>query len=312
MESPRIVITGASSFTALWIAEALKRAGFSVDGLCSRYEEHYADLQLARINRFRTFGTVHFGLNAGSDEVIHWVRKNKPTVWIHHHHFMQNFRSKEYNIRRAYSECVEPIPELVAELVDVKCRGIIFSGTSIEPGELKIENTSPTPYAQSKKQVWDALLSSVSEMDILLSKVVIPNPIGPLENGDRLIPRMIFKSFVKEKLDLISGNGLENISVFRLAEEYVRAVKSLLLNKSEYIRPEVEKFEIETWVKLVNDDLLVSELHIPKCLLNRPNSDGIKKNASVQFNSDFWKKYAEELKISNYISTYKLERITNE
>ena len=74
------------------------------------------------------------------------------------------------------------------------CKRFIHTGTIFEPDE-GTSNAGMSPsseavslYGTSKSMVWSALRFFAAELGLPITKIVIPNPIGPLENSDRLAP----------------------------------------------------------------------------------------------------------------------------
>jgi len=65
-----VLLTGASSFTGLWIAEALARAGFQVTAPLRRARADYDDLRLERVERLTQSADVVFETPFGSSALM--------------------------------------------------------------------------------------------------------------------------------------------------------------------------------------------------------------------------------------------------
>ena len=196
-----------------------------------------------------------------------WIREHRPAIWIHHHHFMENFRSPQYDVEKARAVGLTPLPEIVSSLKNSGCRGVIFSGSYFEPGEGGQSLDAPvTPYSQSKRWVWEKLTELCQPQSLPLSKVVIPNPIGPFENDDRLIPIMIRNARTRETLTLSSPEALgDNLSVFDLADQYVRVAKEMLEGKGAIVRPSGWVATTRDFVAGINEALVEKELGLTAC-----------------------------------------------
>ncbi len=295
----KIGLSGASSFTGVWIAEALKKSGHKVYAPLSRLRQDYRGLQLKRLIELENHASVRFGLPLSSRELLQWIKEEKPEVWVHHNHYMENFRSHSYDLELARRLCLDPLEDLVSVLKKSGCQAIAYSGTAIEPSEVDYKSTTPLPYAVSKQEVWDRLLELSSKSGIALAKIVIPNPVGPLENEDRLIPQMIVKS--KEGIPLKANPNAEmkSISVFELADCYCEAIRSISSNKTLILRPLSIRHELEPWVKLVNEELLVKRLGLRPCAFDwtsKLNQKSAFHPNFEQFNDAFWDRYAQETK----------------
>jgi UDP-glucose 4-epimerase len=310
MNSLRVAISGASSFSAVWIAEALKVNGFTVAGLCSSSMSVYAGIQKKRLDRFRDFGSLHYGLSTGSPELMEWIREYRPNIWFHHFHFMENFRSENYDYERAVRDCVLPVGQLLEVLQEIGCRAVVYSGTSVEPKESGVAFHDATPYARSKERVWEELEKHCAGSSVVLSKVVVPNPIGPLENRDRLIPQMISNALNGKILSVIPDNRMKNVSVFELAEKYQEAARLAAEGTARVFRPTSESFRVDEWTAIVNTDLIVGQLKLPPCK-TEPALNSILRRPSSQFTPTFWKKYSDELNRSEYRVFYGSEDVTN-
>jgi len=79
-----VLLTGASSFTGLWIAEALAEAGFSVVAPLRRARSDYDGERLARIERLQGSCEVVFSAPFASPAFMDIVRTKKPAALAHH------------------------------------------------------------------------------------------------------------------------------------------------------------------------------------------------------------------------------------
>ena len=291
-----VALTGASSFTGAWIGHALFKHGFDLKPLYSNPITHYAGLKKVRVDLLREcHDQDSFDKKAETGNVVRWIEKHKPDVWIHHHHHMTDFRLSSYDMRRATEVCVEPLPLLVEALKATGCKGIVASGSYFEQGE-RGSQSSPTNYAISKSLVWQKLLELSHKNDLTLAKIVIPNPIGPLENLDRLIPSLIRASKQHRSFHLPRPQDTSvNISVGQLAAFYVETVKGLMSESTPsraVFRPEGLS---QTTLQLSREVCvqLISRLGLEPCQLRGAFEESSETKVNCYFNSVFWDWYSE-------------------
>ncbi len=267
--APAVAITGASSFTALWIARALHADGWKVHALCHRAAAEHSGLHALRLRLLRECSEVHFGLSAENGDLARWVLRERPLLWIHHHHWMEAFRSPAYDVARARAVGLVPLPDLVAALARQQAAGILYSGSFFEPGEGDNSAAAPaTPYARSKREVWDALTRHAGDAGLPLSKVVIPNPVGPLENDDRLVPSLIRSSLNRAPFVLGAPDAISDyLPVSVLARIYVAVARDLLAGRSQIRRPSGQVATTGEWGRSVCRELIGDALGLEPCPL---------------------------------------------
>lgn len=266
MPSPRsVAVSAASSFTGLWIARAFHDAGWRVHALLTRPAADYTGLTAKRVGRLPASETVG---TAESSAVAAWIRANRPTIWVHHHHFMEAFRAPNYDVARADAVGLAPLPGLLDALRESGCAGIVHSGTFFEPGEagnIPDDKRRATPYGESKSRVWEALAKGAPARGLRLARMVIPNPIGPLENADRLIPVMIAKARAGEPLEIRRPDAVSDyLPADTLGRRYVAAAGRLLAGETGFAsRPSGMVADVPTFVDTVQRELIVKRLGIP-------------------------------------------------
>jgi nucleoside-diphosphate-sugar epimerase len=295
-----VAISGATSFTGLWIAREFANQGWQVHAQCSQLLENYTGLRRLRAELLRDIASVQW--NRKVEDFPTWIREVKPKIWVHHHHFMKDFRSQKYDSAQAIEVGLKPLPAIVDALAESGCQGIIYSGSFFEPGEGGVSRTSvPTPYAESKKAVWEELQKLAGEKRIPVSKMVIPNPIGPFENEDRLIPQMIEKSKQGQPFRLGAPASVsDQLPITYLAQDYVRLAEGLIQGKSQMARPSGWVCSVEELVHTVNQELIVKRLGLPPCSIETAEKPGIptsfinsqNEREGIQW-SEVWDHYAE-------------------
>lgn len=252
-----VAVTGASSLTGMHIAAAFHAAGWRVYPLLTRAARAYAGLPAMRVARLPapiSAGTAESGALAA------WAREARPEIWVHHHHWMVAYRSPEYDAARADTVGLAPLEGLIDALAASGCRGILHSGTMFEPGEGGHGRTSP--YGESKARAWTALRASAMRRGLAVGKVVIPNPIGPLENADRLIPVLLARAQAGEPI-VLSEPGLlsDHLPADVLGRRYVALAERLLAGATDVVaRPSGRRARMRDWVEEVQRELIVRRL----------------------------------------------------
>lgn len=299
-----VAVTGASSFTGLWIARAFHDAGWHVHALLTRPRAAYDGLTAARVARLPATDTVG---TAESGALAQWVRAHRPHIWVHHHHHMTAFRAPDYDVARADAVGLAPLPGLLDALAESACTGIIHSGTFFEPGEggnRPDGQRRATPYGESKRRVWRALAEGAAQRNLPLAKLVIPNPIGPLENADRLIPTLIAKARAGQALEIRRPEAVSDyLPADVLGRRYVAAAEQLVAGARELVlRPSGLIADVPRFVAEVQQELLARRLGLaplPPRLVPTPD-DG---SSFVSFRNTepetvdwpaFWDRYARE------------------
>jgi UDP-glucose 4-epimerase len=200
---------------------------------------------------------------AESGALAAWVRQRRPDLWVHHHHWMEAFRSADYDVVHADAVGLAPLDDLVAALAEVGCRGILHSGTYFEPGEGGGTGRS-TPYGESKARVWAALCAAAQHRGVPVAKVVIPDPIGPLENEDRLIPTLIARARAGASIELRAQDAIaDHLPADALARCYVALAARLLSGESGVVvRPSGRVARLFDWFDELNRELVSKRLRL--------------------------------------------------
>ena len=302
----QIAISGVSSFTALWIANALADyretalSPFLVQGLMTKQLSQYQGLKARRLRRLDARVTVHDNIQSQDGTMARWIRTHRPAIWIHHHHHMQNYRLPSYDLVEARAIGINPLGEIIEALKTSGCRGVIYSGSHFEPEE-RGQGKSPTSYAESKTEAWNCLKSHCIGQNLPLTKIVIPNPVGPFENADRMIPRLLSCAETGVSFNLNNGNSVsEFISVKDLADLYVSTALAMLSPKysevappTNILRPLGHQISNREMVALVVSELIENrmKLDVPPLVQEGKVLDHLKalKNASKMDLKNKWK-----------------------
>jgi UDP-glucose 4-epimerase len=227
----RVAITGVSSYSGACIARAFAQAGYRTTGILSASRTSYGGRKRLRLESLEEFGvTLAAELPAQGGKMSAWLRRQKFELWVHHHHPMEQFRSQDYDVAAASKVALDPLLDLASAWTDAHVSAVLYSGTYFEPGEGgQSAQASGTPYARLKAQVAERLFELAEERGISRGKIVIPSPIGALENEDRLTPQLLLAALRGEPFLIRSPNSVfDNIPGEALATVYVEAAAKLL------------------------------------------------------------------------------------
>jgi nucleoside-diphosphate-sugar epimerase len=179
----RVLLTGASSFSGLWIAEALAAGGHSVVAVARG--GGYADpLRAARMERVGRVAEVVLDAPFGSDAFLAVLDHRGPfDVLALHGAEVGDYKSPSYDLEAAVAANTFNTPAVLAAAKGVGASRVVLTGSVFEPGEGK--GTEPlvsfSPYGTSKARTEEVLRPQVEAAGLDYAKFVIPNPFGPWE-----------------------------------------------------------------------------------------------------------------------------------
>jgi nucleoside-diphosphate-sugar epimerase len=215
---------------------------------------------------------------------------------------MREFRSRQYDVGEAERTSIVPLQGIVDALANSSCQGVVYSGSYFEPGEGGPgAGADALPYARCKAKAWQELKKICDSRAIPASKIVIPNPIGPLENEDRLIPGLIQKARASESMRLMSPRSVsDNLPVRDLARKYVQVAEKLIAGGTGVFRPSGWVCDTQSFVETVSRELLTKRLRIPPIKIEcatEANPKMLKNSEPEKIDLDqLWDEYAEWVK----------------
>lgn len=178
-----VLLTGASSFTGVWIAEALARAGFDVVTPLFRDREAYAGVRLERVRRLERCARVTFGRGFGSDAFLNDMRsRERIDVLAHHAAHISGYRDAGFDPVDALARNTAGVAGVLSALRDRGGQLVILTGSVFEAGEGGGADTpAVTPYGLSKTLTRVAFEYWTSAANLRFGRFVIPSPYGPFE-----------------------------------------------------------------------------------------------------------------------------------
>jgi nucleoside-diphosphate-sugar epimerase len=181
----RILLTGASSFTGLWIAEALAAAGHEVVAPLTRDEDAYPGLRGERVARLARSAERVFAAPLDSDRFRDLARAGRFDVFAHHAADIPGYRSPDYDAVAGAARNLAGAEAAVRAASAGGCRALISTATVFEPGEGGEGPHAPavSPYGISKGLTGQALAGFAAQASLAFGRFVIANPFGVLEEG---------------------------------------------------------------------------------------------------------------------------------
>ena len=182
----RVLLTGASSFSGMWIAEALAAAGHEV--VAVQRGGAYADpLRQARMDRVAKAARIVTDAPFGSDAFLAALKDRFDVIGLHGAE-VGDYKSPDYDMPAAVASNTLNAEAVFAAAGDAR---IVLTGTVFEPGEGR--GTQPlisfSPYGTAKALTGQRMQVTAEAAGLAVSKFVIPNPFGPWE--ERKFQRLV-------------------------------------------------------------------------------------------------------------------------
>jgi len=192
-----VLLTGASSFTGMWIAEALAAAGFEVLAPLLRERGDYDPERAARIARVERVADVAFAHPFGSAAFLDLVRSRPDIAALAHHAAdVTGYRDPNFDSTAAFGRNLQGAPDALRLLAAQGCRVLLATGTVFEAGEGgdPAEPLAVTPYGLAKTLTNLALQHHAAWAGLRFGRFVIPSPYGAFEQ-QRSFPAYLFRSW---------------------------------------------------------------------------------------------------------------------
>lgn len=182
----RVLVTGASSFSGLWLVRALVTAGAAVTAVARGHPRHYEPLRRLRIERVARLATTRFGAAFGSAAFLELIELAEPfDVLCLHHAEVGDFRRPDYDAlaaARANTAGIEPVLERLRRrgLMRVVLTGSIFEADEGD-GDRPLEAIGA--YGLAKTLTAHVVRQATAAAGVELLKVTLPSPFGAFQAG---------------------------------------------------------------------------------------------------------------------------------
>jgi nucleoside-diphosphate-sugar epimerase len=228
----RVLLTGASSFTGMWIAEALAGAGFEVLAPLLRARADYDPERAARIASVEQVAEVAYAHPFGSQAFLDLVGGRPDIVALAHHAAdVTGYRDPGFDATAAFGRNLHGGPETLRRLAGQGCRAVLVTGTVFEAGEGgdPAEPLAVTPYGLSKTLTNVAFQHHAAWTGLRFGRFVIPSPYGAFEQ-QRSFPAYLFRSWLAGETPVVRTPLYlrDHLPAPRLAAAYAAHLARLL------------------------------------------------------------------------------------
>lgn len=230
----RILLTGGSSFTGVWIAEALAAAGFDVAAPLFRERADYSDVRLDRVKRLERCARVTFGRPFGSEALLGDIHEIRPDALAHHAAHITGYRDPGFDPVDALARNTAGASAVLAALRKSGGRLVVLTGSVFEAGEGGgDEPGAVTPYGLSKTLTSAAFDYWTRSADVDFGRFVIPSPYGVLE--ERRFGWYLFRSWFADEAPTVRTPRYvrDHLAAPRLARAYAEYVADRLGAKAQ-------------------------------------------------------------------------------
>jgi len=191
-----VLLTGASSFTGMWIAEALAQAGFQVVAPLLRPQADYDAERAARIARVAAVAEVVWDCPFGSPRFRELIEARAPAALAHHAADVTGYRDPSFDAVAAFERNMAGALAVLRLFAERGGRALVVTGTVFEAGEGgdPAQPLAVTPYGLSKTLTNQALRHFAHWAGLSFGRFVIPSPYGAWEQ-QRAFPAYLFRSW---------------------------------------------------------------------------------------------------------------------
>ena len=190
-----VLLTGATSFTGLWIAQALAAAGFEITAAIQRPRAAYDPERLARIARLEAVCEPVFDCPFASPRFHDLIRARRPRALAHHAADVTGYREPGFDALAAFRRNTDGALEVLRALAEAGAAAVLVTGTVFEAGEGggAEEPLAVTPYGLSKTLSNQAFAHFADWTGLGFGRFVIPSPYGAYEQ--KRFPWHLFRSW---------------------------------------------------------------------------------------------------------------------
>lgn len=229
----KVLLTGGSSFSGLWIATALVEAGHEVIAPLLRPRDAYEGLRGRRVEALARVARVEPGMAFGDEKFQSLVSREPFDVLCHHGARVDGYRELTFDVAGALADNTRNIAAVMAALAERGLRAVIGTGSVFESdegaGEMPREAFSP--YGLSKRLTHEVVRFWARHFGVRFGKFVIANPFGPFEE-----PRFcayLMKTWAAGKVAGVNTPAYlrDNIHVGLLARAYAGYLEDIVAGR---------------------------------------------------------------------------------
>ena len=223
----RILLTGGTSFSGLWIAEALRAGGHEVTAAVTREPGAYRGLRAERLSRLSAGGRVVWSAPVASAAFLEVLGEGWDILALHGAD-IPNYRSADYDVVDGFDRNIAGVEAALDVFAGKGGRAVVATGTVFEAGEGGDRDAlAVSPYGLSKSLTGEAIRHLARWRGLGFGKFVVAGPFGPLEEG-RMVWSLMQAWFRGEAGVVRTPRYVrDNIPVTLLAKAYLRLCDQL-------------------------------------------------------------------------------------
>jgi len=222
----RVLLTGANSFTGFWFAKTLTEANVEVVAPLRGKPEDYSGVRAERVALLQHWAQVVPECPFGGDRFLELARSREYDGLCHHAAEVREYRSPDFDVIGAVAANTMNVRQTLLALREKGLKAVVATGSVFEADE----GTGPeprrafSPYGLSKGMTFQAIQYWGEALGIPVSKFVIANPFGALEEP-RFVSHVVGVWAKGEAVEVRTPRYLrDNIHVDLLARTYARFV----------------------------------------------------------------------------------------
>lgn len=177
-----VLLTGASSFTGLWMADGLAGEGWHVVAPLRRAADDYAGVRAERVKVLADVAEVVFEAPVASAAFRDLIAARRPELFAHHAADIPGYRDPGYDVEAGVARNMTGMAEAIAAFAAAGGAALLATGTYFESGEGGGDEAA-SPYGLSKALTNAAQRELAHGAGLGFGKFVIPAPFGPWEEG---------------------------------------------------------------------------------------------------------------------------------
>lgn len=238
-----VIMDGCSSFTGYWFAKELQKNKYLVIKLFNKKKEKYFGNYKLRVLDLKD-NNSYFNIKFGSKSFLKLLTKYKNFIYIHHAAYTKDYDNDDnFNLIEAISENNYNIEKFFEILKEKNCKKIILSNSYYQKYG-KYENLNK--YALSKSITNDCFDYFSKKYNVILKKIMIASPFGPLEQKGLL--KYVCEQILTNKIPSINNSHDKNdfIYIKKLSRELLKFIENseANLNCGQYYLNNKEMIEI--------------------------------------------------------------------
>jgi UDP-glucose 4-epimerase len=229
-----ILFSGSSSFTGFWFIQELMDAGHKVIATFQFDQQEYKGIRKKRVDSLLEVCDCHFGLSFGGQAFQKLLEQERFDMYCHHAAFASNYQSKGFPLIKALQRNTACIEEVLDILKAKGCKKIVLTGSVFEQQEGEVYSRAVSPYGLSKGLTSSIFRYFCDMKEVQLSKFMIPNPFGPLE--EEKFTSYLAKNWLDNKEPVVRHPHYvrDNIPISLLAKAYVAFLEQSFQDSAMY------------------------------------------------------------------------------